>query len=231
MLRLSVMGAVVGACVGFGSFACAQDVAAPSSEPAHPAVEAPVAPPTPQPEVAASAAAAPAVPPAVVKAGSYIQIEIAEGLSSQNRVHGDKYALKLAAPIMLNGKVVVPAGTPGVGQVVSASKAGMIGKPGELLLAARYLEYQGAQIPLRGMKLGGVGADNTDVAFVASMVFIGAALLFPGGEIRVPEGTKAAAKLGVDLTADGVAVAPVPKPTPVTAPLADAVVPTGEVSK
>jgi len=163
-------------------------------EPAKP-VEAPPIPAT------AQTPAAPATAPSTVPAGSVVDLEVAEPLSSKVVKLGDKFAIRLAAPIVKDGRVIAPAGTTGVGQVIDAAPAGMFGKPAKLLLAARYLDVGGGQIKLRTFQLGRVGVDNTNAVMAMSFIpYVGlASFLVRGGEIEVPIGARAQAKLAEDL--------------------------------
>lgn len=134
-----------------------------------------------------------------VAAGTPVELEIADLLSSANRKRGDRFTLRLHAPLLHGGKVVVPAGTAGVGEVVHGERSRGGGKPGELLLAARYLEIDGVQIPLRGLKLGGQGQDKSHVALATSLAVGPFAHFIHGKEIEIPSGTLATAKLAQDL--------------------------------
>ena len=65
---------------------------------------------------------------------------------------------------------MVPAGTPGVGEVVHAERARFGGKAGELILAARYLDFQGTRIPLRTLRFGAQqGRDNSGTINIGNM--------------------------------------------------------------
>lgn len=112
---------------------------------------------------------------------------------------------------MLGDLTLVPAGTPGRGQVVHSAKSSWGGKAGELILGARYLEHDGERILLRGMKLGGVGGNNEGLAFGASVAGGVAAmpLIFAlnGKNAHFPAGIYATAKLAVALPGDSSAVA------------------------
>lgn len=169
-------------------------------------------------DVALPTASAHAPPACVcVPAGTPVQIEVAETLSSDVAETGMTFALKLAQPIELDGRVIVPAGTPGLGEIVHAERARSSGKPGELILAARYLDWNGARIPLRAMKLGGSGSDRTGVVAgvaVAASVF---ALFIHGGQMQVPAGTVAHAKLAAPIDAP----TPAPEPPDTTTPQQD----------
>jgi hypothetical protein len=194
-----------------------------SCAPAHAFAQSdPVAAPAPAAAPATTPMAAPGVPH--VPAGTPVNIELAEALSSKVLKRGDKFALRLAYPIVLDGKVIVPAGVTGVGQVVDVAASGALGRPAKLLLAARYLDFNGKQIPLRTLQLGRAGADNSDTIMAAGFVpYVGMLAMFMhGGEIEIPAGWRAQAKLAADIEA------PPPAPdagaapaTPSTPPLAE----------
>ena len=134
----------------------------------------------------------------LVANGALVEIEIAEPISSRLRKRGEKFALRLAEPLVLDGHTVLPAGTAGVGEIIHAASSGGGGKPGELLLAARYLEFDGRQIPLRGFRIGAAGKDHTQGAMAASIAIGPFAQFIHGREIEIPVGTRANAKLAAD---------------------------------
>ncbi len=144
-----------------------------------------------------------------VAANTVVELELTDPVSSKDRKHGDQFGLRLHSPLMLNGVIVLPAGTPGIGEVVHADRARGGGKPGELILAARYLQVGGGQLPLHGMKLGIHGKDNSQKALAASIAIGVWAEFIHGGEIEIPAGTTALAKLAqdFDVTQEG-ALAP-----------------------
>lgn len=183
---------------------------------------------TPQPVVISTISTTPIIappPPAiadccVIKALTPVRLAIINPINSNQVASGQQFAFALSEPILLDGGRSIPAGTPGQGEVIHASRSGMAGKAGELVLAARYLDYQGTRIPLRSMRFGENGKDQTGVA---NAVAIGAAVVAPlagifalaitGGEVRVPAGARAEAKVSAD-TRIGVP----PVAVPVTAP-------------
>ena len=141
--------------------------------------------------------------------GTLLDIELGEPISSKRQKRGDKFTLRLAAPVTLDGHTVLPAGTPGVGEIIHAAPSGGGGKPGELLLAARYLELDGRQIPLRGFRIGAAGTSRTNAAMGASIAIGPFAQFIHGREVEIPAGTHASAKLAADTV-----VAPHDAPTP-----------------
>lgn len=134
--------------------------------------------------------------------GTVVTLEILEPLSSALAKRGDKFRLRLADTLSVEGNEVLASGMEGVGEIIHAEKSRSGGKPGELLLAARYLEHAGARISLRGLKLGGAGKDNVNAALATSFALGPLALFVRGREIVIPAGTRAQAKISVaaDLT-------------------------------
>lgn len=144
-----------------------------------------------------------------VKSLTAIRIAITNPIASNGVSTGQLFAFTLAEPIPLDGGHSIPAGTPGQGEVVHAAHSGMAGKAGELVLAARYLNYQGTRIPLRSMRFGKGGKDQTGTA---NAIAIGTAVVAPlagifalaitGGEVRIPAGAIAEAKVAADTLID-----------------------------
>ena len=147
-----------------------------------------------------------AVAPSLLKlpALTNIRIRVLADLASKENATGDEFDIELVEPIALVGGYVVPAGTRGRGWVIHADKARFGGKPGELLLGARYLKVGEIQIPLRSMKIGARPAkDNGGLAMgmtVAGGVVGGVASMFvTGGQARVATGMEAMAKTAADV--------------------------------
>ncbi|MCC8364455.1 hypothetical protein LK996_15390 [Lysobacter sp. A6] len=159
-----------------------------------------------------------------VPAGTPIEIEIRDALGSAQSQRGDKFAIAVHAPVYVGEQLVIPAGTPGVGEVVHAERARGGGKPGELILAARWLELDGRRIALRGMKLGITGVDKSGKAIgLATIPIVGLFTYVRGGETHVPQGALAGAKIAETFdasTAPSTAIAPSPAsiPAPESAP-------------
>jgi hypothetical protein len=95
--------------------------------------------PSPQP-----IAVAPAQPRAVIlspptenvlRAGVEIPLRLEEGLDSNDKtVHeGQKFRLSVASDVTLGTIVVIPAGSPAIGEVVEVRRKGMWGKSGRIV--------------------------------------------------------------------------------------------------
>ena len=170
-----------------------------------------------QPLVASPPAVVPVFPCCTIKALAPVRLAVSNAIASNTVSTGQTFAFVLAEPILLESGHSIPAGTPGQGEIVHAAHSGMAGKAGELVLAARYLDYNGTRIPLRSMRFGKVGKDQTGTANAVAM---GAALVAPvagifalaitGGEVRIPAGAIAEAKISADTMFEAGRLAPPP---------------------
>lgn len=129
-----------------------------------------------------------------------VDIEILTLLNSKTSKMGEFFDIRLAEPMMLDGKIVVPAGALGKGEVIHAAKARAGGKAGELILTARYIEDKGQKILLRSFKFGPTtGTSKRDEALIVGAVIAAPLVLFiAGGNVDVPVGTRAQAKTSED---------------------------------
>lgn len=152
------------------------------------------------PPMRAEPAAPTAEPCCLIATGTPLYIQLVDELSSKTNLPGDTFRIKLSDPIKVDGRIVIPAGTGGRGEVIDAARAGMGGKPGELVLAARYLSLDGRQIPLRGFKLGGHRLSNSKEAQTAVLLFGVVGLAMRGGDMVLPVGAEASAKIARDIT-------------------------------
>ena len=145
---------------------------------------------------------------ATIASGTPVTIEIVDAITSKIAKPGDTFHIRLAQPLIVAGRIAIPAGTTGSGVVIHAAKARAGGKPGELILAARTLNLGNVSVPLRGLHLGGTGADHGDLALAMNIAASPIGVLVSGGEKKVPGGTLGIAKIAAD-TALAVAAPPV----------------------
>ena len=149
---------------------------------------------------AASSATAAQPPCCVVPAGTLVVVELTEPLSSDTSKAGDGFGLRLLTPLVAQGRVVAPVGATGRGEVIDAKPAGHGGRPGRLVLAARYVESGPLRIRLRSLKPGGGGEDNSSTVVGATFIVGIAGALITGGGVDYPAGTQAMAKVAADVT-------------------------------
>ena len=171
-VKMKKLGAVALMCSGaFGGPAVAQD---------------------PAPAAAAAEAVMTKAPCCAIPALTVVELEFIDAASSRTSASGDVVKIRLAEPLTIDGRVVVPAGTAGAAEVIQASKARMMGKAGELTLAARYLEVEGVKIPLKRFQFGrSSGRSNTTETMIATALIGLPGLLISGGNIDVAAGARA----------------------------------------
>ncbi|HVL29757.1 MAG TPA: hypothetical protein VM326_03460 [Sphingomicrobium sp.] len=186
------------------------------------AAQAPVIvpePPSDDPLIVAE----PPPPCCLLRALTPVFLNVDEPLASDEAAIGQYFKLSLRQPLEIAAGVTIPAGTTGAGQVVHAAKSRAMGKAGELVLAARHLDFAGVRIPLRSLRYGsGQGKDNAETAAIVGIAV--SALITPfitGGEVRIPAGTEVWAKVAADVAIPPSAAVPeaaaVPDPTQVPA--------------
>ena len=195
-----------------------------ASVPAQPAE--PQAAPAATPAIIAPTSPVMAVPPAtaapveccVLAKMTPVFLTIDEPVDSDKAKIGQHFKLSLSQPLELAGGVTIPAGTPGSGDVVHAAKSRAMGKAGELVLAARYLDYQGTRIPLRSLRYGkGQGKDNVETTMWVGLAVSGLITPFiTGGEVRIPAGADVSAKVAADILFPRAAPPPAAVPTEVS---------------
>ena len=139
-----------------------------------------------------------------------VSIKFGATVNSQANKIGEKIPISLAEPIVVNGVEIVPAGAKGEADVVHAAKSRFGGKAGELIVGVRFIEHAGVRIPLRSLRYSkGQGKDNTGAAIAVGVVAGLASLFVTGGEVTIPEGTVAYAKIARDTVVPGQAAPPV----------------------
>lgn len=196
------------ACALASTPALAQDAAAPANDVSamtqHAAADAPPAVVAETPAVADCCQ---------LPDGTVIELETLDPISSARAKRGDHFRLRTTAAIKLGEVLVLPAGTEGVGEVIHADKARSGGKAGELLLAARSLQLDGRSVPLRGMQLGRSGKDQTQASLAVGVALGPLGLLVQGGEVVIPAGTPAYAKLKGALATAAASTSPAAPPS------------------
>lgn len=160
------------------------------------------------------AMAAPKPQPIKVPAGTAVKIELASPISTKVQKAGDTFAIRLAEPLIVKGRIVAPAGATGVGEIIDASKPGMGGKAAKLVLAADYLNQGRVRIPLRALQVTGSGRGYSNTANVVGIGGIGfaplgfVAMAIHGGDVVLPAGTSGMAKIAAAVTLPSLGRAP-----------------------
>jgi hypothetical protein len=170
-------------------------------------------PPTPAPIEQAVAA------PAFIRipAGTVVEVELTEALSSRTSQQEQVFGLRLREPIVVDGREVVAAGAAGGGEVIDAHASAFGGRQGRLIISGRYIEINGQRARIRGMQITAAGEDRGNTALAVTMIpYAGIAGIFVhGGEVDIPVGARGTARLAADIDVPLTALeaAPTPEPT------------------
>ena len=174
------------------------------------------------PAVQADAAAAISTPAIVrIPAGTSVNVELVDALSSETTLPMMHFALRLVDPIVIDGHELAPAGLLGDGEVIDAVPSGMGGRQGRLITSGRYLDFNGQHVRIRGLQWGAAGTDRSNAALGVSFFAGAAGFLVQGGEVHMPAGTRGVARLAVDVdlpATPNVTAAPEIPSTPQAAP-------------
>jgi hypothetical protein len=166
---------------------------------------------------AAQAAPESATPVVAIPVLTPVKLVLKQNVGSKISTGGEMFAFTLAEPLLIDGREIVPAGTPGMGEVIHAKKGGGSGSAGELVLAARYLQVGDRRLRLRSLQVAEAGKDKIGtVNALAPVPVVGMfGFLVKGKEIDLPEGTLLHAKTAEDfaLPAPGASPSPVSPPT------------------
>lgn len=127
--------------------------------------------------VTETSAPAPAVTTVLLPANSAVPMRFLTAVSSATYVRGQRFELQLTDDITVGDKIVLPAGSIVIGEVIHAQKAGMLGKAGELIIAARYVTLGERQIKLRAQMMR-TGQDKTVAALMLVPFIRGKDLVF-----------------------------------------------------
>ena len=148
-----------------------------------------------------------------IPAGTEVAVVLDRAIGTETVKSGEAFDIHLAAPVIVDGQVILPAGTPGVGRVVQSSGPGIGGKGAKLILSAEYLSVAGGAVKLSAMQLTGTGKDHSTAANalgLGGLVFMPlgiAGLAITGNHVEIPAGTAASAKIAEEIVLPPVASA------------------------
>lgn len=134
----------------------------------------------------------------VLPQGTGIRLRTLSELTSQTAKTGQRFDLEVAEDVMLGGRVVIPRGSPAVGDIAMVKKKGMWGKSGKLEARVLYIRANGRDIPVRG-SVGDKGETGTAGVVGAIVVLPIAGFFVTGTSAVLPAGTGANAMLESDL--------------------------------
>jgi len=141
-----------------------------------------------------------------VTAGTMVKVELVGRVSSAAQKRGDTFPIRLAAPLIVDGRIVLRAGSRGLGEVIDSKPPGLGGKPAEMVLAASYLNSRHGRVQLDALQLARPGQDNSTTSHMLGITGIAfaplglAGIVLQGGQVVFEPGTVASAKVASDIT-------------------------------
>lgn len=120
----------------------------------------------------------------LLKAGTSIQLETVQPVSSKTAAKGDLVDLIVRDDVLVEGRVVVSRGTPAIGQISDARAKGAMGMSGRLMLRPLYIRLSDTTVRIDG--------EASDKGSVTAGAVIGLAILsagFTGQSAELLKGT------------------------------------------
>ena len=118
-----------------------------------------------------------------------LNVELIEPANSKTHKKNQQVEFKTTENLIINGVVVIPKGTIGMGYVYEAQKAGGFGRKGVLRIAGKEIKtLNNVSVPLRKGLEGKGKTDGGAVAVAAAVSLVGG-LFMKGSNINYPAGT------------------------------------------
>ena len=118
-----------------------------------------------------------------------LNVELLEAANSKTHKKNQQVEFKTSENLIINGVVVIPKGTIGIGYVDEVQKAGGFGRKGVLRIAGKEIKtINNVTVPLRKGLEGKGKTDGGAVAVAAAVSLVGG-LFMKGSNINYPAGT------------------------------------------
>lgn len=137
----------------------------------------------------------------VLRAGTEVPLTVSEELTTKGKAlkSGQRFMMSTAAPVEINGQIVIPAGSPVTGEVTEVRNKGMWGKSGRIAARVLFVRAYGRQIRMTGT-VDDRGVTGT-VGVVAAVAFVPVVGFFTTGtSATIPVGAPVKAFIDEDVT-------------------------------
>ncbi|WP_219893101.1 hypothetical protein [Aquisediminimonas profunda] len=158
---------------------------------------------TPTEVEASPASAAPVAAvqaPVLIRRDTPVVLMAISEVSTATAAPGTRIKLRVQQPLLIDGRTIVPVGTPAFGTVVAADDSGGLGKSGRMTARLQHIRLGDAEIPLDGeVSAKGTGAGSAGVA----VIFTGVVGLFHrGNNAKIKAGEILSAFVSEDVMLD-----------------------------
>lgn len=130
--------------------------------------------------------------------GTPLRLTTRVELSTRDNHAGDRFSLEVAEPLVYRGQVVVPAGSPAVGEIMRVERNGNLGKRGEMAVRLLYVQTPSGPIRLSG-RSERIGKGQQLLAIGGAAVIAWPMIFIHGTSARLPADTSMTAYLADDL--------------------------------
>ncbi len=149
-----------------------------------------------------SVTAEPAPPAGAMPSGTPVRLRTLTALNSNEVKTGQRFDLETVDDVIWHGHIVIPRGSPAIGEVSLAKKKGMWGKSGRLQTSLISVRVNGHDIALRGGTANEKG-DTGTAGVIASIAVVPIAGFFVTGTSAVlPMGSPASGVTISDVPVD-----------------------------
>ena len=133
--------------------------------------------------------------PVIVPEGTVIPVTLDQTLSSEDNRTGDDFDASVSAPIVVDGKTVIPKGARARGRIVESKASGRLNNPARLELTLTSIEVGGTRYDVDTGDTRSVGKSHTkhNVIFIGGGTGAGAIL---GGIVGGGKGAAIGAAIG-----------------------------------
>ncbi len=172
-------------------------VAASANAPAQPTDSAPA---VVEASPASTASATAEQAPVLIRRDTPVVLMAISEVSTATAAAGTRIKLRVQQPLSIDGRIIVPVGTPAFGTVLAAEDSGGLGKSGRMTARLQHIRLGDAEIPLDGdVSAKGTGAGSAGVA----VIFTGVVGLFHrGNNAKIKAGEILSAFVSEDVLLD-----------------------------
>lgn len=124
-----------------------------------------------------------------VPVGTPVTLKLANPVSAETSNAGDLVMFSVVSDVLVNGKVVIPAGSTANGLIMKAKKRNFIGLPASIMIQVNTIQgADGSNIPISVSKES-EGDSKLVISVVLSLLCCILFLLMKGGNAEFPAGT------------------------------------------
>jgi len=161
--------------------------------------------PAPEQSAEAQAPAAAEAGLLSLNTGVPVTLAVSQEVNSSTHHAGDTFPLTVLNDVRIGDTIVIPRGTPALGEITWRTGKGAFGKSGKLEFSLRYIDLGGQHIPVSGdfRQEGEGNTIATGVGVIAAGLIGG--LVITGHRARVPVGRELMSQIAhpVQFTSDG----------------------------